>query len=187
MSGFWESELGEVTGKADDAFAKTFKQIPDGTMAMASIDNFMNAEYNGSTYLSIDWLLVDGDFKGQKVNQKIRVFDEDAKKKHRALNMLKLIYQQFSIKPKHNNPPTDEELSVFRGKLAGIKIGETEPNENGKQYNWVSEVHPSTGFVCKTGTSLVIEHKNSVPFESAISRYHHAKKEEEDLELDIPF
>ena len=39
---FWESELGEVTGTAADAFAKSFTQIPDGTMALARIESFIN-------------------------------------------------------------------------------------------------------------------------------------------------
>ena len=93
---FWQSDLGEVTGSEDDAFAKSFKQIPDNTLALAKIDSFVNAEYQDNKYLSIDWQLMDGDFKGQKVNQKIKVFgdsrDKDpAKTRHRALNMLKLI------------------------------------------------------------------------------------------------
>ena len=76
MSDFWTSELGEVTGSAADAFAKSFTQIPDGTMALAKIEAFINAEYQGNKYLSIDWLLTDGDFKGQKVNQKLKVYGD---------------------------------------------------------------------------------------------------------------
>lgn len=180
MSGFWESELGEVTGKAEDAFAKTFTQIPDGTMALAKIATFVNAEYNGSKYLSIDWLLTDGDFRGQKVNQKLKVWGDPMAKdplkaRHRALNMLKLIYQLYNVKPKHANPPSDQELAVFLGKAAGIKIRETEPNAEGKQYNWVAEIHDTKGFKCETGIKLEVTHTNVQPkqetlFDSALSR-----------------
>lgn len=157
---FWQSEMGEITGNAEDAFAKTFRQIPDGTTALAKIERFENAHHkdSGNKYLNIDWVLTEGEFKGQKVSQKIKVFDRDAKVKHRALNMLKLIFQLFKVQPKHNNPPTDQDLAIFIGKIAGIKIRETEPNEEGRQYNWVSEVHNAQGFKCETGVKLIVTH-----------------------------
>lgn len=162
MSDFWISDLGEVTGKSEDAFAKQFTHIPDGTKALAKIESFTNQEYkdSGFKYLNIEWVLQDGDFKGQKINQKLKVYGGDqydkdpAKTRHRALNMLKLLYQLFNIKPKHTNPPTDQDLAIFSGKMAGIKIRETAPNEKGKSYNWVAEVHASQGFKSETGTGL---------------------------------
>lgn len=161
---FWDSELGEVTGKSEDAFAKQFTQIPDGTKALAKIENFTNQEYkdSGTKYLNIQWILQDGDFRGQKVQQKLKVYDSDSKTRHRALNMLKLLYQLFNIKPKHTNPPTDQDLAAFGGKIAGIKIRETDVNEKGKQYNWVGEVHPSKDFKGETGTGLAVVARTSV-------------------------
>lgn len=167
---FWDSELGDVTGKAEDAFAKQFTQIPDGTKALAKIESFTNQVYkdSGFKYLNIEWVLQDGDFRGQKVQQKLKVyggdkFDKDPMKtRHRALNMLKLLYQLFNIKPKHTNPPTDQDLASFSGKIAGLKIRETEPNDKGKQYNWVSEVHPSQGFKSETGVGLPVVAHSSV-------------------------
>ncbi len=189
---FWESDLGTITGTATDAFAKTFTQIPDGTMALARIDSFINAEYQGNKYLKIDWVLTDGDFKGAKVEQKLKVYgdprDKDpAKTRHRALNMLKLIYQLYNTKPKHAGEPTDQDLAVFLGKAAGIKIRETEPNEHGRQYNWVAEIHDIKGFKCETGVSVVVTHVNNSTFvESAFSRQ--AKLPiDASLEEDVPF
>ncbi len=193
MSDFWSSPLGEVTGSAADAFAKTFTQIPDGTMALARIDSFLTAEYQGNRYLSIDWLLTDGDFKGQKVNQKLKVFGDpraadSAKTKHRALNMLKLIYQLYNVKPTHAGEPTDKDLYVFVGKTAGIRIRETEPNDQGRQYNWVAEIHDAKGFSCETGVSLVVTHNNvqkhsQGSLDSALTRNAVAQ----DIDDDIPF
>src|SRR5579872_6485140 len=154
---FWESELGDVTGKAEDAFARQFKKIPDGTKALAKIESFCNDSYKdtGTKFLTIDWLLQDGEFKGQKVQQKIKVYDNDPKVRQRALNMLKLLYQLFNVKPKAT-PPTDEDLGAFVGRIGGIKIRETEPNDNGRSYNWVPEVYASAGFKCETGVGLPI-------------------------------
>lgn len=195
---FWESELGEVTGSAADAFAKSFTQIPDGTMALARIDGFSNAEYNGNKYLSIDWTLTDGDFKGAKVEQKLKVYGDpmakdSTKARHRALNMLKLIYQLYNTKPKHSNDPTDADLSVFVGKAAGIRIRETEPNDQGRQYNWVAEIHEAKGFKCETGVSVVVTHSNvqsgREPIDSALSRNQarNGLPTDTDLDNDIPF
>lgn len=157
---FWESELGEVTGNATDAFAKQFTHVTDGTMALAKIESFVNDEYQGMKFLSVNWVLTDGDFKGAKVTQKLKVLDADprdkdpAKTRHRGLNMMKLMYQLFNLKPKHAETPTDQDLAVFAGKIAGIKIRETEPNDQGRQYNWVAEIHDAKGFKCETGHGL---------------------------------
>jgi hypothetical protein len=182
--------LGEVTGSAEDAFAKTFTRIPDGTMALARIEKFKNDlnDRTNETFLSIEWLLTDGDFKGQKVTQKIKAFDSDPKARHRALNMLKLMYQLYDIKPKHANPPTDDDLKAFFGKTAGLKIRETEPDKNsGKQYNWVSEVHAAKGFKCETGIKLVVTHDNIMPdgLETAFDR--NKKGSASSMDDDIPF
>lgn len=167
---FWKSEMGEVTGNADQAFAKSFTQIPDGTKAVAKIKGFANQVYleKNFKYLAIEWELQSGDFKGQKVVQKLKVYggdeyDKDSEKtRYRALNMLKLLYQLFNLKPNHYAEPTDQDLAPFVGKIAGIKIRETAPNDKGRQYNWVSEVHKSEGFTTETGTGLPVVAKASV-------------------------
>jgi hypothetical protein len=196
MSGFWESELGEITGSAADAFAKFKTQIPDGTMALARIESFINDEYQDNKFLKIEWVLTDGDFKGAVVEQKLKVYGDPLAKdptraRHRALNMLKLIYQLYNMKPKHSNPPTDQDLSLFVGKHAGLKIRETEPNDQGKQYNWVPEIHDTKGFVCETGMSVVVTHtapqySGQWPVDSALSRQsnHSATAS---LDDDVPF
>lgn len=195
---FWESAIGEITGSENEAFVKTFKQIPDGTMALGKIDTFINVDYQGFKYLLIEWLLVDGDFKGQKVQHKIKVFggdkyDKDPEKtRFRSLNMLKLIYRLFNVSPKNGAPPSDQDLAIFVGKKAGIKIRETEPNDEGRQYNWISEVHKSEGFRCETGISVVVTHKNNQffdqePVDSALSRNSYYKNDQGHTESDIPF
>lgn len=186
MAGFWDSELGVITGNAEDAFAKSFKQIPDNTLALARINSFSNAENNGATYLNIEWHLIEGDFQGQKVNQKIKAFDQDPKVKHRALNMLKLIYMMFKVSPKSSNPPSDDELGVFNGKVAGIRIRETEPNDQGKQYNWVSEVHNSQGFESETGVRVEVTHTREST-DTAFSRNRVSESDLNKMDDDIPF
>ena len=187
MSGFWESELGEVSGKPEDAFVKSFTLIADNTMALARIDKFTNDEYSGNKFLKIEWMITEGDYSGAKVEQKLKVWGDNRDKdpvrtRHRALNMLKLLYQLYDIKPKHSEDPTDADLAIFAGKIAGIKIRETEPNEQGRQYNWVSEIHAPKGFKSETGTKLVVTRTPNAPIESAFSR-----NQQVELENDVPF
>lgn len=191
---FWTSELGEVTGRPEDAFAKSFTLIPNGTMALAKIESFVNDD-QGFRYLTVNWVLIEGDYKGCKVSQKLKVIDADprdsdpVKTKHRGLNMLKLMYNLFNISPKHSNIPTDQDLAVFAGKIAGIQIRETKPNEEGKQYNWVSEVHKAQGFKSESGVKLVVTHTNNFEsdgLDSAFSR-NQKRTQEENMTDDIPF
>lgn len=203
MSGFWESELGEVTGNASDAFAKQIMQVPDGTMALAKIESFVNDEYQGMRFLSINWVLTDGEFRGAKVTQKLKVIDADprdkdpAKTRHRGLNMMKLLYQLYNLKPKHSEAPTDQDLAVFTNKIAGIKVRETEPNDQGRQYNWVAEIHDAKGFKSETGMGLPLTSHSSVsvasqaysrqePIDSAFNRNSTAALDAVETD-DIPF
>lgn len=196
MSDFWSSDLGEITGKAEDAFAKSFTIIPDGTMALAKIESFVNDEnQEGFKCLVVNWVLNDGDFKGCKVTQKIKVFggepqyDKDpAKTRHRALNMLKLLYQQFGLSPENKEPPSDKALMVFNGKIAGIKIRETEPNADGRSFNWVAEVHKAAGFKSETGVKLTVTHAPSGSVDSALTRNKgYSDPGLKGLDDDIPF
>ena len=193
MSGFWESELGSVSGTAEDAYAKTFRQIPDGTLALAKIAKYSIDEYNKVRYFKIDWELTDGDFRGQHVFQKIKAIDADqndkdpAKTRHRALNMMKLLYNMYDMKPVSAGMPDDRELARFHSKIAGIKIQLTEPNDQGKQYNWVSEIHPSTGFESETGVKTEVTYTPSL--DSAFSR-DKARRDaaaKDELDSDVPF
>ncbi len=179
---FWVSDLGTLTGTADDAFAKTFRQIPDNTMALAKIEAITNEEFKGNKHLKIDWLITDGEFKGQHVFQKLHVFDADSKKRHRSLNMLMLLYKMFELSPKSKDAPTNQDLAVFNGRVAGIKIQETEPNDEGKTYNWVSEIWPAKDFKCETGHTVVTVGRP----DSALSRHAHMKAGIES-DSDLPF
>lgn len=183
---FWTSELGTLSGEAKDAFAKTFKVIPDGTTAVAKIVRFYYEENNSKTYYAVEWELIDGDFKGQHVFQKIHAFDNDPKKKHRALNMMMLLYKMYGLKPDSNVAPNNKELAAFQGKIAGIKIQEwSAPREDGSMMegNWVSEVNPAEGFKSETGIKAEVVHTRP-GVESAFSRNSQQKVETTD---DIPF
>jgi len=199
MSNFWESDLGAVSGTSKDAFTKTFKQIPDGTMALAKISKYFIDEYENCKFFKIDWIITGGEFKGQHVFQKLKAIDahprdkDPARTRHRALNMMKLLYNLFDMKPSSIGMPDDAELGRFHDKPAGIKVRETEPHQDtGKQYNWVSEIHPAQGFMCETGVNVSVtpDYKSEIPasasrVDTAFSR--NPKAQTPVMEDDIPF
>lgn len=184
---FWQTDLGPITGDPKEAYAtiSTFQTIPNDTHTFAKIESFKNKEYNGSPYLQIEWTIIEGEFKNRRVFQKLHVFDPDNKKRHRFLNMLMLLHKMYNL-PHKDNPPADEDLMLFETKIAGIKIQETEPNSEGKQYNWVSQIHPAAGFVAKTGQSTA--KTTPAHLESALTRNHDRKTAENTIiDNDIPF
>ena len=165
MNEFWHSSVGDITGDASDAFAKEFSLVPDGEMARAKINSFTIDDKYEKMFV-IKWVLVEGNCKNQEVVQKIRCFDENANKRHRALNMLKLTYQTFNVKPASAGEPTAGELSIFVGKIAGIKVRQWSMQmESGefKEGNFVSEVHSERGFVAVAGKLKDLKPKSSAP------------------------
>ena len=189
---FWHSELGDLTGTAESAFTKSFDLIPDGTMALSKIKEFKNDSFGGDKFYKIEWVVIEGDFKGQHVFQKIKTYDPKPTTRHTALNMMMLIFKMFGISPQSGNPPSDQELRVFCDKIAGIKVQETKPNDEGKQYNYVSEVHPAAGFVSVTGhrkiVSAVVTHAHGHgPLDSALTRNARKSTVDEFDSEDIPF
>lgn len=64
--------------------------IPDNTQVKAAIDEAKWDEYEGERYVSLRWnVLAPADFKGRKVFQKVKVFDQ--KKADKAKKMLAAI------------------------------------------------------------------------------------------------
>ncbi len=149
--GFWDN----VSGDAGDAYIKTMADVlPNNTMALATVVKCLNASFNGSDYINVEWLLSDGEFKGQHVFQKLHVYDANPDRAIKARNMLKLMFVQGNVKPADSKPPTDTVLAGLVGMAAGIRLQEWSMQlENGNQGhgNFVSEVHPVAGFVCETG------------------------------------
>ena len=189
---FWHSDLGVITGSQDDAFIKSFSAIiPDNTLALAKIIGAANDEYNGVKTIKIEWELVDGEYKGARTFQKIKAFDADPKKRHTALNMLKLIFDLARIDPAHNRAPNDVELSLLIYCFAGLKIQEWSLiKQNGEESsgNFISEVHNPKDFVSVSGKAK--EKMRPLPraqgVESAFSRNIPANLSA-DLNDDIPF
>lgn len=178
MSDFWNSPLGEITGKPEDSFTKDFSIIPDQTIAEAVIKKFVLVEKENKyentldKYYEITYKLINGDYKNREVTQKIKVFHGTPESVHRNLNMFKLILSLCDFKPTHRNEPTDLELIMTTGKTICVKIREwSMPKKDGTgimEGNFVSEVYKSGDMPTETGIKLPVVEVKGVP--SALTR-----------------
>jgi len=191
------SFYGGATGDPSKAFVQDFTTIPEGTKALATIKAFevVNKEatqYGDATkFFQVTWKLVDGDFKNREVIQKIKCFEGKPEQIERAKNMLVLLMKLCDYTPTHNNEPTTQELSMMRGKIVGIVIGEwSMPKQDGSgnlEGNFVREAHPSKDFESETGVKTEVTYTPSL--DSAFSR-DKARRDaaaKDELDSDVPF
>lgn len=175
---FWTSGTGIApSGRPEDAFIKDFTTLPEGTCADAMIKSFTLVDKENKfsnindRFYEIKWKLVNGDFKGREVSQKIKCFDGKPEQIDRALNMLKLIMQLCDFKPSTNEAPQDIELIPMLNKILSIKIGEwSMPKADGSgvmEGNFVRECWASGYLAAETGVKAEVTHR---PTESALQR-----------------
>lgn len=153
------------TGDAQSAFVSDFSVIPNNTSARAAIKSIQVVEsdnkYTGAQkYIAVCWQLLDGDFKGREVTQKIKCFQGEEAPLQRARNMLLLIMNLCQFKMTHDLEPTTFDLLPMTGKMLGIKIREwSMPKQDGSgmlEGNFISEVHPLNDYwITETGIKLV--------------------------------
>lgn len=138
---FWKLSEGSL-----DKTATTFEAgggaepIPDNTNLKACIDEVLWENWQGESHIKARWTVLDGDYKGRKVFQKIRVEDQDPKKRDKAIRMLAAIDANAGGKLlAYDGMPDDELLQqALCNKPMIIKVQVWEIN--GKSGNWVSMV-----------------------------------------------
>lgn len=191
---FWSlSDGGKPTGSAEDANTSASMIVPNNTMAKAKIMKFENVEMpSGDKMLVINWQLQDTNSRGIYVSQKLKVFDAKPATKDRAINMLVRLYKLANLQPESTGCPSNEELAKFKGRLMGIKIQQW--FYQGKEGNWVSEVHAAEGFTSEDGVmvSAPIEKHQSMSYQQAEQAYsqmtnQNQKQNDYGFDNDVPF
>lgn len=118
-----------------------FEVIPDNTNALAVITNaeWREAnEYNGK-HISLTWDIVEGEFKGRKVFQKIKLFESDKAKALKAQKMLIAIDANCKgAIAQAGVEPTVQGLASLLHSPMYIMIKEYEMN--GNKGNWICAV-----------------------------------------------
>lgn len=139
MSFFAQEALEEAkTGSFD---SNSFEVIPDNTKALAIISaaEWREANEYGAKHISLTWEIVEGEFKGRKVFQKIKLFETDKAKALKAQKMLIAI--DANCKGAIVNAgvePTQHGLQSLLHSPMYIMIKEYEMN--GNKGNWIVAV-----------------------------------------------
>ena len=143
MSFFLQEALNEA--KAGSYDSNSFETIPDNTKALAIISSaeWRDAnEYNGR-HISLTWDIVEGEFKGRKVFQKIKLFETDKTKALKAQKMLIAIDANCKgAIVAAGVEPTQQGLQSLLHSPMYILIKEYEMN--GSKGNWVAAVSART-------------------------------------------
>lgn len=141
---FFKLSTGQ-TAQSDGNFdaGGSSEPIPEGTKVRACITEAGWDEYQGSRYINLRWDVVDGEYKKRVVFQKVRVEEDNAKKRDKALMMLAAIDANCGGKlAQLEGEPTDMDLTkALANKPMVIRIGVWEME--GKSGNWVQAVQGS--------------------------------------------
>lgn len=144
MSFFSQEALQEAkTGSFD---SNTFEVIPDNTKALAIISaaEWREANEYGAKHISLTWEIVEGEFKGRKVFQKIKLFESDKAKALKAQKMLIAIDANCKgAIVAAGVEPTQQGLQTLLHSPMYIMIKEYEMN--GSKGNWVAAVSERNG------------------------------------------
>jgi hypothetical protein len=117
-----------------------FEPIPNDTQAHAMIDEAKWDSYEGDEYISLRWTVIDGDYKGRKIFQKVRVKDADPKKSDKSKQMLVAIdFNAGGGLMRAGVEPDDMSLMInLVNKPMHIVLAVWEIND--KKGNWVKSV-----------------------------------------------
>lgn len=146
---FWNDIKDDNDGSFE--MGGSIEPMPDGTSVLAAPYEASWDEYQGDSYISINWtVLAPDEYKNRKVFQKVRVNDSNGKKADKAKRMLAAIDSNAGGKlVQSGEEPTDESLTrclVNRPMVLRLGLWQltTETGEE-KTGNWVQAVSPKQG------------------------------------------
>lgn len=126
-----------------------FEPIPAGTQLKACIDDAAWDDHEDDEgkrhfYISLTWSVLAGEHENRKVFQKVRVRDNDPKKRDKALRMLAAIDANAGGKLMESGAEPDDNAlqSSLVNKPMIIKVDVWEMND--RKGNWVQKVAPIT-------------------------------------------
>ena len=117
-----------------------FEPMPNNTQLKAVIQETKWAEYEGQRYINNKWSVIDGEYKGRVLFQKIRVLDENPTKADKHKRMLAAIDANAGGKLMAAGVmPDDMSLSInLMNKPMAIIVAVWEIND--KKGNWIKAV-----------------------------------------------
>jgi len=130
------------TNQSFDLGGGDFEPIPENTQLKVVIDEAKWDEYEGDRYISLRWMVIDGEFKSRKIFHKVRVLDGNTTKADKAKKMLAAIDSNAGGKLLSNGVmPDDMALGLnLTNKPMAVVVAIWEIND--KKGNWIKAVSP---------------------------------------------
>ena len=130
------------TNQSFDLGGGDFEPIPENTQLKVVIDEAKWDEYEGDRYISLRWMVIDGEFKGRKIFHMVRVLDGNTTKADKAKKMLAAIDSNAGGKLLANGVmPDDMSLGLnLTNKPMAVVVAIWEIND--KKGNWIKAVSP---------------------------------------------
>lgn len=155
--------FGEATAVSTFEIGGGFPPIPADTQLRSVIDEAKWDSSNDESYISLRWSVIDGEFKGRKIYQKIKVLEQDPTKSNRAKSMLAAIDTNAGgALMRAGVQPDDMALGInLVNKPMVIKVAVWEIN--GKDGNWVTAVAPMVG-TAPPATAPALDTNPVIPF-----------------------
>ena len=144
MSFFQTSDGESIDSTTEFEASTSFEPMPEGSEHVAIIDEARWDDYQDDEYINLRWEIVgNGEYNGRRLFQKIRVKDDESKKRDKALRMLAAIDANCGGGlMKLGTEPADYDLATnLTNKPMRIKLGVWD--QNGKNGNWVMAVSAS--------------------------------------------
>lgn len=148
--------------------------IPAKTQLLAFIDEIKWDEYDGESYISARWSVIKPEeYKNRKIFQKLKVNQEDSKKREKAVRMLMAIDHNAKggLLAKGKEPNSSELQKALCNKpmVVMVQIWSIEDKNTGetKKGNWISAVAPKTAGTPDRAVEVVRETKEMSDDEAA--------------------
>ena len=155
---FWDTSTGEnlaatqQTGSYESSTA--MEPIPDGTVATSMPTEVKWDEHEGKRHIKIRWDVIDGEYKGRVIFQKIQVAEPDIKKRDKALRMLAAIDANAGAGLLQlTGEPSDMDLSRLCNRPMSLRLRIWELDDKSKSGNWVEAVAPVGGGAMQSANS----------------------------------
>lgn len=88
---FWDLGNNEKLGSETSFEDKGFEPIPDGSVVPAICTEAKWDEYQEDRYISLKWLITDGEYARRVIFQKLKVLSEQENARQRALRLFAVI------------------------------------------------------------------------------------------------
>lgn len=147
---FWNTSEGQLDKTNVETSAEmgggNLEPIPSNTELRAIITEASYDETESlGRFIKLRWDVIDGEYKGRVIFQKVKVFETDAKKRDKAMRMLAAIAMNAGGKLLEIADPTDGDLQTTltnKPMVIRTQVWEMENSTTGEKMsgNWVSAV-----------------------------------------------